>query len=97
MPWGGELLPRWTAAISGAWAISPVPLPGATVRLRALAHGLRRVACPWAADEAARRFAHQPNVAQVLDMLAGRRRPPTTSLGRCFDAPPPACWACARR
>lgn len=39
------------------------------------------------ADEAARRFAHQPNVAQVLDMLArGTRCPPTTSLGRCFDA-----------
>ena len=39
------------------------------------------------ADEAARRFAHQPAVEQVLAMLErGVRCPPTTSLGRWFDA-----------
>jgi hydrogenase maturation protein HypF len=79
---------RWTGPNSAPGASRPAaPARGRPRGPRTVAHGLRRAARPRGADEAARRFAHQPHVAQVLDMLArGTRCPPTTSLGRCFDA-----------
>ena len=88
LPWGGELLYVDGAEFRRLGHLSPLALPGgdraarepwrvATAVLHAL--GLR--------DEAARRFAHQPAVEQVLGMLErGLRCPPTTSLGRWFDA-----------
>lgn len=88
MPWGGELLWVDGADFRRLGHLAPLPLPG----------GDRAAREPWrmacavlhalgSPDEAVRRFAHQPKVAQVLDMLArGTRCPPATSLGRCFDA-----------
>lgn len=88
LPWGGELLYVDGAEFRRLGHLSPLALPGGDRAARepwrvatAVLHALGQ------RDEAARRFAHQPAVEQVLAMLErGVRCPPTTSLGRWFDA-----------
>lgn len=87
MPWGGELLYVDGAEFRRLGHLSPLPMPGGDRAARepwrmacGVLHALGR------GDEAARRFPDQA-VEQVLAMLQkGTRCPPTTSLGRWFDA-----------
>jgi hydrogenase maturation protein HypF len=87
MPWGGELLYVDGAEFRRLGYLSPLPLPGGDRAARepwrmacGVLHALGRGA------EASPRFPDQA-VEQVLAMLQkGTRCPPTTSLGRWFDA-----------
>ena len=87
LPWGGELLRVDGADFTRLGHLAPLALPGGDKAAREP----WRVACgvlhALGLDElAARRFADQ-DVTRLLDLLArGLRCPPTTSLGRWFDA-----------
>jgi hydrogenase maturation protein HypF len=96
--WGGELLRVQGASFERLGHLAPLRLPG----------GDRAAREPWRmavsalraagrADAASRRFADEAAAPAVLAMLdRGLNAPPTTSLGRWFDAAAGALGVCRR-
>jgi hydrogenase maturation protein HypF len=86
--WGGELLHVDGSAFRRLGHIAPIGMPGGDVAAREpwrmAAAALQRVG---RAAQIVSRFGHRPAAAAVSAMLArGFRCPPTSSMGRWFDA-----------
>jgi hydrogenase maturation protein HypF len=86
--WGGELLLVDGARFERLGHLAPIAMPGGDAAARepwrmaaAVLHEMGR------GTEIEARFGRRPAAAPVAQMLArGLRCPPTTSMGRCFDA-----------
>jgi hydrogenase maturation protein HypF len=86
--WGGELLLVDGAAFTRLGHLATIALPGGDVAARepwrmaaAALHQMGR------ADQIEQRFGHRPAASTVARMLAqGLRCPPSSSMGRWFDA-----------
>ncbi|HEX5802211.1 MAG TPA: carbamoyltransferase HypF [Azospira sp.] len=86
--WGGELLRAGRSNFTRVAALAPLPLPGGDRAARepwrmaaALLHRIGRT------DEIERRFADQPAAPMLGQLLErGVNCPPSSSLGRWFDA-----------
>jgi len=86
--WGGELLRLEGASFTRLGRLAPIDLPGgdkaAKEPWRMAAAALFQMA---RGDQIATRFAAQPAAAQLQQVLARKLNcPPTSSLGRWFDA-----------
>ena len=86
--WGGELLRVDGAAFTRLGHLAPIVMPGGDAAARApwrmAAAALQRIG---RGDQIVRHFGHHGGAAAVAQMLArGLRCPPTTSMGRWFDA-----------
>lgn len=86
--WGGELLQMDGAHFDRLGHVAPLALPGGDVAAREpwrmAAAALHQVGL---ADQIEPRFGHRPTAQALRQMLErGLRCPPTTSMGRWFDA-----------
>ena len=86
--WGGELLRVDGARFERVGHLAPLALPGGDApRASPGAWPRRRWRARDAAAEIAARFADEPAAATVATLLArDLHAPPTTSVGRWFDA-----------